>query len=114
MASKKIQLFQLVQTYFAAMGYCVSPSRAHQQNPFNGRNLYYSFAVAFMIFPFVGFLIFKARSVYEYGITFYTAITLLEGATYYVIMLFEKVNISNLIEKQEKFIENRKMLSLIE
>lgn len=57
--------------------------------------------------PVFGFVIFKAQSVYEYGITFCVTITLVGLIVIYICIIYTVTNILKLIEKYEEFIEKR-------
>lgn len=108
MANSTIKLFQTTQNCFKAIGYYASSSQPSQNCRFNRTNLYYMFVLVFMLVPVLGFLIFRAQSVYEYGITFYTTITLLGVIIYYACIVCEMGKILKLIETYEEFIEKRK------
>lgn len=108
MATNKVKLFKAVQTHFNALGFSTSSPQPNQRCKFNRKNLFYILVSAIILIPVLGFSIFKAQSVYEYGITFYTAITLLGLTAYYMIIIFEMGEMLKLIEKYEGLIEKRK------
>lgn len=104
-----IKLFQLDRQHFEALGFYAWPSLPSNQTcRLNRKNLYYIFIVAGMLIPVVGFGIFKAHSVYEYGITIYTIITLFVVIFYYGVLIFGMAKILNLIAHYEDFIAQRK------
>lgn len=106
----KIKLFELNQQYFEALGfYASTPLQSNPKSRFTRQNLYYIFVEAGMLIPVLAFMTLKAQSVYEYGITFYTTITLLCITAYQAILMDEMDNIVTLIGKFEKFIEKRKL-----
>lgn len=90
------------------MGFFASPLQPNQRCRLNATNLCYMCALALIVIPVAGFLIFEAQSVYEYGISVYSLITLAMLSFFYVTIVYEMGIMLKLIEKYEEIIENRK------
>lgn len=103
----KIKLFYNVQKYFKALGFH-APLQPNKHCPVNRRNGFFMFTLAGMIIPTFGFLLFKAKSAFEYSNTFYISITLATAGVAYIIYLYRMKAIINLIENCQEFIEKRK------
>lgn len=112
MANNRIRLFQTTQKCFKAVGFYASPSQPNENCQFNWKNLYHLFAAVIMIVTVLGFLIFKAQTVYEYGITFYITISFSGLIIHYACIVCKMGKILKLIEVYEEFIERRKCENL--
>lgn len=100
-----IKLFQHLQmSYFREMGIYIPQS--NQRCSSNWRNLCTAFFIAQLFFAAFFFLLFKAKSAFEYGTNFYTSISESCCFSYFAIQYCQMTNISKLIESCEKFIEN--------
>lgn len=108
MANNNIKLFQEVQKYHKSMGFFATPSQPDQICRLNATNVYYIGALVFMLFPVACFSIFKAQSVYEYGITLYILVTLIVIVNFYVVFFCKLGAMLSLIAKFENIIDNRK------
>lgn len=102
-----MKLFRAVGQNFEAIGFS-APSQPNQICTFNGRNLFYIFAVAGMFIPLMGFLLFNATTAYEYSISFYLSIVMITMTTYCAVLIYKIGSIFELIGKYKKFTENRK------
>lgn len=89
------------------MGFFASPSQPNRRCELNSKNLYYVLVIAIMVIPELSFLILKARSVYEYGITIYVTITMIGMVMYYAIIGCQLGKMLKMIEKYEEIIEKR-------
>lgn len=102
----KIKLFQSVQKFQRIQG--IYPLQPHQRTPFNGKNLLILFCVAQMFLSASAFFIFKAQSMYEFGLTLYASLT--EVLTFVCITttLWKIVEVSKFIENTENFVNKSK------
>lgn len=103
-----IKLFRRVQTYFRALG-LHAPSIVNKNCAFNRRNLFFISVFVGPFCPVSSYLIFKANTVYEYGITFYTSIILIHLIVDFAIIMCELGNILKLIKQYEIFLMKRKL-----
>lgn len=108
MTNHKIKLFSEAQSYCNSIGFFASPLQPNQRCRLNAKSLYYFCMLALPAILVLCFLIFKAQSVYEYGISAYAFITLTMLAIFHVIIVYEMGNMLMLVEKYEEIIENRK------
>lgn len=93
----------------------IFPERSNQtRNSINPRNLFMIIPLMYYLFFGLLFLIFKAKTITEAGISFYTVTTTLGCLTYFLINMFSNMpKIRNIIGKFENFIEKRKCLGYI-
>lgn len=61
-----------------------------------------------MFIPVMGFLIMKARSYYDYSLSFYMTVVVLTMVVFVTVLIYKIGAIVMLIEKYEEFIKNRK------
>lgn len=108
MANNKLKLFHAVQKYFNAMGFFASPLQPNERCKFNWINLYFVLVLVIPVVPVLGFLIFKAQSAYEYGITFYAAITVILRISNHLTIINDLGKMLKLNKKYEEIIKNRK------
>lgn len=101
-----IQLFQSIQKYFQTIGIC--PSDSSKLDSFNWRIFLALFCYAQQIASASVFFICQAKSVLDYGCSFYTSISMTYCVYYFVILIRQKPQILELIESCEAFIEHRK------
>lgn len=102
-----IKLFRSVQKYFEGLGFH-APSQPNQNCKLNHKNGYYIFAVAGMFFPITAFLLFKAKSAYEYSVSFYLSVVMVTMTVYCVVLIYKIGSIVKLIESYEDFVGKRK------
>lgn len=106
-----IKLFQHLQNhYYQAMGIYL-PQPNQQCSP-NWRNLSTVFFIGQLFIAALFFLLFKAKSTFEYGTNFYASISESCCLSYFFIQYCQMANISKLIESCEEFIENSEYDSL--
>lgn len=92
------------------MGF-VADAQPNQTCKFNRRNLFFILTLAGMFIPIAGHVIFMENSVAEYSAACYELITIMALLTYFAVIFYHMGNIQTLIEKYEKFIENRKLIT---
>lgn len=100
-----MKLFLSVQKFLHRLG--IDP---HRQNhyPFTWKNLLVVFIFAQMCVGTTGFFILQAKTVREYGDSFYASLTLFANAIYCLIFIFNIKKIQKLIENLEEFIRKSK------
>lgn len=99
-----IKLFQYLQSYYyQAMG--IHLPQSNQKCSANWRNLFAVFSIAILFLEAFAFLLFKAKTTFEYGTNFYTSISEYCCLLYFFIQYRQMPNISKLIESCEEFIE---------
>lgn len=106
--AERIKLFQFTISVYKDMG--IYPKQLNQnRSSFNRRNLFMIIPLVYYLFFGLLFLIFKAKTIPEAGISFYTVTTTLGCLTYFLINMFTNMpKIRNMMGKFEKFIEKRK------
>lgn len=107
-----IKLFQHLQRYYyKAMGIFLPQS--NQKCSPNWRNLFTAFFIAELFFAAFAFLLFKAKTTFEYGTNFYASISESCCLSYFFIQYRQMPNIAKLIESCEKFIEKSEYKTLL-
>lgn len=104
---RPIKLFRAAQTYFDAMGLYVRPESSVSCQ-FNRKNGFYISAVAGVVIPVMGFLFVKAKTSYEYSISFYILITTVCMTVHFMVYVDKLGSIPILIENYQDFIGKRK------
>lgn len=104
----RIKLLKFTLSVYKDMG--ILPAQLDQKrNSFNQKNLTMIIPLVYYLVFGLAFLIFKAKTIPEAGISFYTVTTVLGCLTYFIINMFSNMpKIRNIIGKYEEFIENRK------
>lgn len=103
----QLKLFRNTQSYFDGLGF-YKPSQSNQSCKLNRINGFYMFVATVSIIPVLGFLIFQAKSAYDFSISFYILNTTLGNVVYYAVFFQKMGAIRHLIEKYEIFIAKRK------
>lgn len=104
--ASSIQLFKSVRKYFQLLGI--------DQPPLNGTSLIHwriSLALFWYIQHFItvfAFFIFEARTVIEYGTSFFGFIMMIYCVLYFLILIWQRPRIFQLIESFEQFIQQSK------
>lgn len=103
----KLKLFRSVQKFQHIQGF-YPQSRLSQHSPYNGRNLCFQLCVLQMFLSATAFLLFKAQSMYDYGLTLYASLT--EALTFVCVTatLRKTTETYELIENMENFIAKSK------
>lgn len=105
--TNKIKLFQSVQKYNHTMG--IRPHRPNQRWPLNiTMNLIFLIGFAQMAVEAAAFLIYREKSTFEFGGSFYAVVTEACTSTFYLVQMWQITNISKLIKHFEEFIEKSK------
>lgn len=102
MAGSK-KLFQFVQKLFKILG--IRPPQKNETLSFNSRNLFFLFCYAQLFLSMIAFFLFKAKTMLEYGSSFFMFITQFIIALFFLILMWRITNILKLIAEFEQFIE---------
>lgn len=99
----RIELFRCVRRLFKSIG--IVPSKHSEHFAFNWRNLFISSSILIMLVLQVEFFFFEAKSIQEYGLSFYGCVSLILFVFDAAIIVWQMPNILKLMENLEKFIE---------
>lgn len=99
-SKEPIKLFLSVKKFYNLQG-----QYRYQANPYNGKNLLFTFFSAQMLITATVFFIFGASSVYEYGATLFAITTETLALVVFNNITWSVNDISNLIERFEIFIK---------
>lgn len=102
----KLNLLQSVRKFQHILG--VNTPRSDQRTPYNGRNLFIQFCVVQMFLSATAFFLFKAQSMYEYGLTLYASLTEVLTFVCMTTTLWKTKEIYTLIGNMENFIAKSK------
>lgn len=103
MADKKIQMFRLAKKYFKTMG--VDSLQSNRPSPLNIKNLLFFLFLTICFVDGTIFLIFRANSIIEYGLSFYMSITQFSILFVFSTVLLKVTKIFELIDDIDEFIE---------
>ena len=104
---EKIKLFKNVRNLFESMGIYPSPRSA-----INSKSAFYFLSQAIYSVTSVAYFAYRAKSVREYGDSFYIAVTEATTAIYAVIYVWKQPNISKIIKKFEIIIQSSKICEI--
>lgn len=103
-----IKLFEFNQKYCQIIGIRSVQSNQMRAQKLNAMNwIYISFATQYVTAS-AAFLLFDAKSLRDYGITFVAMITTISAMVDYFILMWKMGNFLNFIEMCERFIETSK------
>lgn len=105
----RIKLFRNVRKFYRITG-IYSPSKLHQQHLSDVKSAFGLVSVGVFLISIILYFIFEANTTNEYGKSFSTFVSLLEGSVYFIVNLLKVKIILNLIKKFEDFIEMSKFL----
>lgn len=106
MMAGSVELFHFFQKVQQAFG-IRPPQLKQKQHSIELRNVLLPIFCAQLITG-AGFLLFEAKSVFEYGFGFYVLITYIHVIAIYSIFIWENENIFEYFESCKKFIEKSK------
>lgn len=98
-----IKLFQNVQNFYHTMGI-----KSNQYFSLNAKKLFFLLFITLGGISVTAYFIFEAKTIEEYGNSFYSAISNLYTLVDFIVTVWRMPDILKLIEKCEKFIENSK------
>lgn len=106
-----IKLFQSLKKYFKCMRIELPTDKSIQKCTFKPKNLLFLLIFVHVFLSSITFLLFKAKSAYDYGFSFYISVTEMLAITIYLsIICFKIGDIVTLIQKNEEFIEMSKRI----
>lgn len=106
MANGSLKLFQFIRKFDQAIG--IHPYEPNQKGfSFNWRYATVSFGLAQFFLSSVGFLLFEAKFLFDYGLGIFIVLIVLDGVILHLIPIWESNNMFKYIENCEKFIEKR-------
>lgn len=103
-----IKLFQFIQKYYRAIGIHKPESNQVDRQSFNSINWFFFLNVIPMLIATTAFFLYKAESMFEYGLSVYYVFSLTFGEIFYVLPIWQTENLSKFIENCERFIEKSK------
>lgn len=106
----KIKLFQSLRKYFETLG-TLSPE-TEDNHPFNWRNTFVLFGYFQLFASVLAFTMFEATQVVEFGLNYYGYMTEVLCAFAITTQIYRMVDILELIENCEEFIEKSKSIRI--
>lgn len=100
--ARPIKLFQFLQKLYHLIG--IHPPQSNENHKFNLQNGFFIFAWVQMVTLTGAFILFKAKTFSEFSISFHICVTTLVNLFGYIMNIYQKGNILNLIEKLNEFI----------
>lgn len=105
-----IELFQFIKKYYDAIGINKPESNHLDWHFFNSTNWILILSAISMLISSIAFLLFQAKTTYDFGWSFLYSLCLFFGGIFYVIFSFQIKNISIFIKSCEIFIQNSKLM----
>lgn len=102
-----IKLFQHIQKFHQIVGIHSSQSNQKQWSAILGKTIFL-ISSAQLTFTIVAFLLFDAKSMFDYGLAFYILIALINNTGNYLFFIWRSENTFKFIENCVGFIEKRK------
>lgn len=103
-----MKLFQFVEKLYQLVG--VDLNQSDQKCLFNAKNILPLLCQIQMFISAFGAFLFKVKSISDYGMAFYAAITGFAMANFFFILISNRPTIHKLICGFEKFIEKSKSI----
>lgn len=103
----KMKLFQTVQKCYGIMGILLPP-KSFQNCSINARNLFFILSLTLTFFSTIAYFLFQARSLLDYGNSFYGSTSDLYTLADFLIAFWKMPTILKFIALCEKFIEQSK------
>lgn len=100
----RIKLFRCVRHFYKTIGIRL-PSKQSQKFSFNWRNLFIFSSALIMLILQVAFFFFKAKSIQEYGLSFYGCASLSLLGIDATAIVWQRSNIRKLFTNLDDFIE---------
>lgn len=110
MVARPIKLFKFVQKVHQTIG--IFPTQSNQKPcRINSMNTVFLICFAQILFSTAAYLAFEAKSMFEYGFTFYILVGITNSIAVYLIFIWQAQSTLEFIENCEKFIEARKWIN---
>lgn len=107
--ASSIKLFEFNQKYCQTIGIRLPKPNRKSQFPSNAKNVFYVASWVQFSIALVAYLLLDAKHNVEYGIAFYTLISIIESMVAYFITLWKLEDISKFTKTCEAFIERSKL-----
>lgn len=104
MAERSVKFFLFIQKYYNAVG-IHSPQTNQTRCSFNRKNVIFCVCMMQLMLSITAFLLFKAKTVLDFGPSIFFLLCLILGITSYLIPIWQMGNLSKFIENCEAFIE---------
>lgn len=104
-----IKLFQFIQKYYRAIGIHKPEPSQSDRHFLNSTNYIFILSSAPMLISSLAFLLYQAKTTYDFGLSIYYLSCLIFSGIYYIIYIRQIKNISKYIENCEMFIEQSKL-----
>lgn len=101
-----IKFFQTVKKSYKILG--IHPPQENGKFPFNPKSLFFLFCYAQFCTGMAAFFVIEAKSIYEYGNSFYMFFTQFFVMLDFFVLMWRIPTISELIAELEEFIEKSK------
>lgn len=105
-----IKLFQSVRKFYQNIG--IYPSQPNQNCSPNAKNILIFSSLILLGILSSAFFLFQAKSIGEYGFSFYTSISELNIAVVVTLLALEMPKLLNLIDGMEQFITRSKQIDV--
>lgn len=106
MAIVKIKLFLTVKKFYEIIGICLPRSESNRKwSMFNIKNVSILIFLIQMFLASTAFVLFQAKTVFEYGFPTYVSMTLTSSVIYLFIQLWKIEDILRLMKTCDEFIE---------
>lgn len=103
-----IKLFQFNQKYSQSVGICL-PKSSQRRFSINPINLLFIISLSLFLAASFAFILHDAKSMRDYGVEFFTIISIIEAMFMYSIPVWQLKNMLKFIEHCEGFIETSKI-----
>lgn len=107
-----IKLFLNLRNVYETMG--IHPSHNDQHSGFNAKNLFFISCLTLTLLSVIAYSCIQAKSIEEYGMDFYAAITLLIAVINISLQVWNGPKIFELIEHSERFIKMSRFFNIVE
>lgn len=98
-----IKLFKFTQKTYEVIGAPLPKSNQNRSCIINSKKCFYLLSLAQFFISSAAYLLFEANSMIEYGMVFFTCLTVIVALIQYLIFLWEMKNILNFIKNCERF-----------
>lgn len=105
---KSIKLFVFIRNYLSAIGVRRPKPKQFNSHFFNSTNWIFILNGTPMLISSLAFFAYRAKTVFDFGLSFYYSSCLICGGIFYIIQIWEIENVSKFIKNCEAFIEQRK------
>lgn len=105
-----LKFLQFFQKCHKIIGICPSQSNQEQRSTNDLIKFIFLFSIAQFMFTMAAFLVFEAKSIFDYGFAMWALLSTINSTVIYLIFSMQLKNTLNFIEKCEEFIEKSKAI----